>query len=221
MTAPRRRRAHLALAGLETAVKVLLIDPPELYLRGAGHTRQVQPLGLAYVGAAVQDIADVRIIPGTREGEVLRERGLGDAGPWGGAYGDLVARVRLVGNDAATQPPPARPAAKNMADEKVADEKVADEPAVNPSSDHVDLDISIPEAVLGGRVTLQTPQGKVRLTIPPGTSSGARMRLKGKAAEGADLYVVLRIVVPRGLDDESRDLIEQFARLNPDDPREG
>ena len=83
MTAPRRRRAHLALAGLETAVKVLLIDPPELYLRGAGHTRQVQPLGLAYVGAAVQDIADVRfLLPDTRAY-------VGDA-PWPGLLDAIV-----------------------------------------------------------------------------------------------------------------------------------
>jgi len=72
---------------------------------------------------------------------------------------------------------------------------------------------------LGGRVELMTPQGKVRLTVPPGTSSGARLRLKGKAASGGDLYVLLRIVVPHSLDEESRALIEQFALLNPDDPR--
>ncbi len=48
-------------------MKVLLIDPPELFLRGLGHTRQVQPLGLAYVGAAIDDIADVRfLLPDTR-----------------------------------------------------------------------------------------------------------------------------------------------------------
>jgi DnaJ-class molecular chaperone len=153
----------------------------------------------------VQDIADVRIIPRTRDGEVLRERGLGDAGPWGGAYGDLVARVHLVGDDA----PKADP------DAKEAEPEGLDDPVV----DHIDLDISIPEAVLGGRVALETPGGSVRLTIPPGTSSGSRLRLKGKGTDGVDLYVVLRIVVPRVLDDESRDLIEKFARLNPDDPR--
>jgi DnaJ-class molecular chaperone len=63
----------------------------------------------------------------------------------------------------------------------------------------------------------------VRVTIPPGTSSGTRMRLKGKGAAGpdgpADLYVVTRIVVPKVLDEESRRLVEEFARLNPGDPR--
>jgi len=148
----------------------------------------------------VQDLADIRIIPGTRDGEVLRERGQGDAGPWGGAYGDLVVRVRLVGDE---RRPPTEPEA----------------PREDPAPQQVSLDISIPEAVRGGRIELDTPKGKVRLTIPPGTSSGARLRLKGKGEGGGDLYVLLRIVVPSGLDDESRALIEQFALLNPDDPR--
>jgi anaerobic magnesium-protoporphyrin IX monomethyl ester cyclase len=48
-------------------MKVLLIDPPELFLRGDGTTRQVQPLGLAYVGAAIDDVATVRfLLPDTR-----------------------------------------------------------------------------------------------------------------------------------------------------------
>jgi DnaJ-class molecular chaperone len=152
----------------------------------------------------VQDIADVRIIPGTRDGEVLRERGLGDAGAWGGAYGDLVVRVRLVGDERA-KPEPPKP-----------DPAPVEAP---PQAEQVSLDISVAEALLGGRVELMTPQGKVRLTVPPGTSSGARLRLKGKAASGGDLYVLLRIVVPHSLDEESRALIEQFALLNPDDPR--
>jgi DnaJ-class molecular chaperone len=46
------------------------------------------------------------------------------------------------------------------------------------------------------------------------------VRLRGKGPNGADLYVVFQIVVPRVLDDESRQLIERFAELNPDDPRE-
>lgn len=153
----------------------------------------------------VQDIADVRILPGTREGLVLRERGLGDAGPFGGIYGDLVATVRLVGR--ASPPPPPRP-------------EPAPRPTARPAtstgdgSDHT-LEISVVEALLGGRVELETPAGKVRLTIPPGTSGGTRMRLKGKGAGGEDLYVEVRIRVPRTLDEESRQLIEAFARLNP------
>lgn len=146
----------------------------------------------------VQDIADVRIIPGTGDGTHLRERGLGNAGPHGGAYGDLVATVRIVGER--PKPPPS--------------------PEPEPKGDSRTVDISVVEALLGGRVSVETPQGSVRVTIPPGTSSGTRMRLKGRGAPGpdglaGDLYVVTRIVVPKELDLESRRLVEEFARLNP------
>ncbi len=139
----------------------------------------------------VQDIADIRIIPGTRDGTVLRERGLGDAGSHGGTYGDLVVTVRLV---AERQPQPSVP--RGDRDAQI-------------------LEISVVEAILGGRVEIDTPQGQVRLTIPPGTSGGTRMRLKGKGVGGADHYVEVRIRVPKNLDEESRQLIEAFARLNP------
>lgn len=147
----------------------------------------------------IQDIADIRVVPGTRDGSLLREKGLGDAGAWGGPYGDLVVRVRVVG---------------------VADAAVRhDAPPVEQS-----VDITVVEALLGGRIEVETAGGKVRVTIPPGTDSGAKLRLKGKGPAGADgrpgdLFVVLRIVVPKRLDDESRGLIERFASLNPWDPR--
>ena len=76
------------------------------------------------------------------------------------------------------------------------------------------------EALLGGRVEVTTPGGRVRLSLPPGTSSGTRLRLRGRGAGGADVYVRVRIVVPKSLDAESRSLIERFAELNPDSPRD-
>jgi DnaJ-class molecular chaperone len=95
-------------------------------------------------------------------------------------------------------------------------------PAEN--DEDIDLDISVVEALLGGRVELPTPQGSVLLTVPPGTSSGSRLRLKRRGAvDGAgqptDLYVRVRIVVPGHLDEESRALVKEFAKLNPKSPR--
>ncbi|MHC4925296.1 MAG: DnaJ domain-containing protein [Planctomycetota bacterium] len=57
----------------------------------------------------IQDVADVRITPATRSGVVLRERGLGDAGPYGGSYGDLVVRVRVQGEPKPKPKPRSRP----------------------------------------------------------------------------------------------------------------
>jgi curved DNA-binding protein len=76
------------------------------------------------------------------------------------------------------------------------------------------------EAVLGGRVQIETPGGVVWLTIPPGTSSHAKLRLRNKgpvndAGTRGDLQVIIRIVVPRDMDEESTKLLRRFADLNP------
>ena len=91
----------------------------------------------------------------------------------------------------------------------------------------VEIPISISEAILGVRVEVPTLNGPKSLPIPPGTSTGRRLRLKGqgvpasKTAPDGDLYLVIKVVVPAKVDDASRALIEQFAALNPSDPRQG
>src|SRR5262245_55982383 len=85
----------------------------------------------------------------------------------------------------------------------------------------IDVPISIPEAVLGGKVEVPTVGGKrVTVKIPPGTSSGSRIRLPGMGAGGGDQYLVMKVVVPKGKpDDRTRELIEEYAKLHPDDVR--
>ena len=91
----------------------------------------------------------------------------------------------------------------------------------------VDVPVSVAEAILGARVEVPTLDGSKSLPIPPGTSTGRRLRLKGqgipasKTAPDGDLYLVIRVVVPAKVDDESRALIEQFAAKNPSEPRQG
>jgi DnaJ-class molecular chaperone len=143
--------------------------------------------------------------PGTRHGQTLRVEKMGDAGLHGGPYGELVADVRIVGS-----PPPKDPGRMKM--------PRREDDAGAP--DVLRVDIGVVEALLGGRVTVQTPAGPVRVAIPAGTSSGTRMRLRGKGTPNgdgtpADLVAELRIVVPKSLDDESRRLIERFGELNP------
>lgn len=198
--------------------------------------------GVTDVGVVkLQDIADIRIIPGTPDGETLREKGLGDAGAYGGPYGDLLVRVKLIGAKQRPRPPQERSGFDPPTQEEPrprhdggrareapqepppSREAPPDEAAARVTPDATGtatVDVSVAEAILGGRIPLDTPQGRVRISIPPGTSSGTRMRLKGKGDGGIDLFVVIRIVVPTGLDDESRRLIEEFARLNPGLPRE-
>jgi DnaJ-class molecular chaperone len=90
----------------------------------------------------------------------------------------------------------------------------------------VEVPITVPEATLGARVEVPTLNGFKTLTIPAGTSSGQKLRLRGQGVPATknhpegDLYIVPKIVVPRSVDDESRQLIEQFAARNPQRPRE-
>jgi len=80
------------------------------------------------------------------------------------------------------------------------------------------LDITPWEAALGAKVPVHTLDGEVTMTIPPGTNSNARLRLRGKGLKDGDLYVRLRIVVPAELTDEEKALFEQLkekSRFNP------
>jgi len=92
----------------------------------------------------------------------------------------------------------------------------------------VEVPISVSEAILGARVEVPALDGSTKsLPIPPGTSGGRRLRLKGqgipasKTSPDGDLYLMIKVVVPPKVDDESRQLIEKFAALNPSNPRLG
>jgi curved DNA-binding protein len=82
--------------------------------------------------------------------------------------------------------------------------------------------ISLSEAVLGAKVEVPTlDSSRLSVKIPPGTSSGSRLRLRGKGIAGGDQYIEIKVAVPAPKDEESRKLIEEFARLNPQNPRDG
>ena len=158
--------------------------------------------------AEYDEIHDLRVPPGTQPGEGLRVPKMGHAGQNGGPYGDLVAQVRLVGPGSRQPTPSPRPEPQTPTGEQ----------------DQLVVPISVTEALLGGPIEVDTPQGRVYLRLPPCTSGGSRFRLKAKGLPDArgvasDIVVRLRIVTPALLDDDSRELVEQFARLNPYDPR--
>ncbi|MFT5682945.1 MAG: DnaJ-class molecular chaperone [Myxococcota bacterium] len=155
------------------------------------------------------EIYDLRLTPDTRNGAVIRIPRMGSAGTGGGAYGELACTVRVI----------VEPGGKDERVRRSAPSTAPGAPSAAPGED-IDLPISLVEALLGGRVEVSTPGGRVRLSIPPCTSSGTRLRLRGRGPRGSDLYVRLRIVVPDTLDADSRQLIERFAELNPDSPRD-
>jgi DnaJ-class molecular chaperone len=84
----------------------------------------------------------------------------------------------------------------------------------------IDVPISVPEAVLGGSIDVPTVSGdRLTVKVPAGTSSGARVRMRGKGIAGGDQYLVFQVVAPKHIDDESRTLMQEFANRNPQEPR--
>jgi curved DNA-binding protein len=88
---------------------------------------------------------------------------------------------------------------------------------------YLDVPISMYEALLGTKVQVPTLDGPVTLTVPAGTSSGAKLRIKGRGvergSEKGDQYVQVKVVVPKGLDDDDKATVEKLAKKHPINPR--
>jgi len=87
--------------------------------------------------------------------------------------------------------------------------------------------LSMSEAVLGAKIDVPTLDGVTRLTIPPGTSGGTRLRLRGKgirdqrASTAGDMYVIPHIAVPKDVSPRARELLDQLASELGQHPRAG
>jgi molecular chaperone DnaJ len=142
---------------------------------------------------------EVRIKPGTRDGQRIRLAGKGNAGGHGGTPGDLYVIVRT-----------------------------GDHPVFHREGDdiHVTVPITAMEAGLGAKIEVPTIDGRALLKIPPGTQSGQRLRLREKGVPSAtrdgvrgDEIVEVKITVPMPRDEKTKELLRELAKLNPDDPR--
>jgi len=142
----------------------------------------------------------VKIPPGVDTGSRVRLQGMGEPGRNGGPPGDLYIITRV------------RP-----------------HPVLERKGDnlYVEVPITITEAALGARIEVPTIDGTTTMRVPPETSSGQVFRLKGKGVPHlkgggqGDQFVTVKIVAPRNLDARSQELLREFARLNPGDPRRG
>jgi curved DNA-binding protein len=87
----------------------------------------------------------------------------------------------------------------------------------------LDVPVSMYEALLGAKIEVPTLDTKVTLTIPPGTSSGAKLRIKGRgierAGEKGDQLVIVKVIVPKDLDDDGRETVNKLQSKFPVDAR--
>ncbi len=144
------------------------------------------------VGNAKTETYDVKIPAGVHEGQRIRLKARGEAGPGGGEAGDLFLKVRLAAHR---------------------------DFRVEAGGDlYYDLVVAPWQAVLGAEVSVPTLEGKtMKLAIPPGSQVGRRFRLKGRGlpATGGgrtDLYVQVGVTLPEQLSEHERALWEQLAQ---------
>ncbi len=87
----------------------------------------------------------------------------------------------------------------------------------------VDLPISLYEALLGTKVEVPTLEGPVTLTIPPGTNSGAKLRIKERGifrgSDKGDQFVVMKVIVPKNLTADEVELVKKLQATHPVDAR--
>jgi curved DNA-binding protein len=89
---------------------------------------------------------------------------------------------------------------------------------------YVNVPVTLQEAVLGGKVDVPTPKGMITLKIPPGTSSGKRLRIRqqgvpGKDGARGDLFAEIQIVLPSQLSSEFKELVQKTGGSYTENPR--
>jgi len=146
-----------------------------------------------------QEPLEFRIKAGTRDGQRIRLAGKGNAGINGGPPGDLYLII-----------------------------KAGTHPFFTRVSDdiYVTVPVTVVEAALGAKIEVPTVDGRTQLKIPPGTQTGQKLRLRDKGVPSAtredargDQIVEVKIVVPKVQDERSKEILREFGRLNPEDPR--
>jgi molecular chaperone DnaJ len=167
--------------------------------RGTGWRRPPRCHGCGGRGARPEPCRiAVTIPPGVDTGAQVRIPGEGHAAPGPGPRGDLIVITRV------------RP-----------------HPLFARKGDHLhcEVPVTVPEAALGARLRIPTPDGPAVVTIPAGAQSGQTFRLRGRGCprldrEGrGDLLVQVRVVIPRNADPALEEVLQALKRLLPDNPR--
>ena len=145
------------------------------------------------------ETVQVRIPAGVAEGDRVRVPGKGNAGVRGGQPGDLFVIVHVAPHSLYRR---------------------------DGDDLHIVVPIAVHEAALGARVGIPTPEGGARLRVPPGTQSGQRFRLRERGlpskreGQRGDLVVEVRLMLPKLLDERSKELLREFGRINGENVRD-
>ncbi len=143
---------------------------------------------------ASSERAEVDIPAGVASGSRVRYPGRGDTDPGTGRTGDLIVATH-----------------------------VDDDPFFQRVGDnvHCTVPVSVSEASLGARIEVPGLDGALTLKVPPGTQSGQKLRLRGRGAPSlrdsearGDLYVAIQVVIPRALDERSKEILRELGDLN-------
>lgn len=138
----------------------------------------------------------VNIPKGVTPGQQLRLAGQGHPGMGGGGPGDLYLEIQF------------NPDARYR---------------VEGSSVYQNVPVAPWEAALGAGISVPTPSGAVEVTVPPGSQSGRKLRLKGRgipSSQPGDLYLILDVVLPPATSERARELYQAMARDLAFNPRE-
>jgi molecular chaperone DnaJ len=166
---------------------------------GAGRLVETPCRACASLGVEMRSEAiTVRIPAGVGDGARIRVPGKGNVGERQGPAGDLFITVQVEPHQTFQR---------------------------EGNDFHLTFPIGVHEAALGAKIDVPAPDGPARLRVPPGTQTGQRFRIRGRGApsprsgERGDLIVEVKVVLPKVLDERSKELLREFGRINGNQPR--
>ncbi len=176
--------------------------------RGSDIVHELQvPFATAIQGGEVQiavrrqsgktETISVKVPAGIEDGKKIRIRGQGEPGPRRGTPGDILITIRVAPHPCFQR---------------------------RGSNLHVTVPVTLSEAASGAKIDVPTPSGTVTLSVPAGTSSGTKLRLKKhgvapKGGPGGDLLAEIQVVLPKDLSEADRHWLADLGQRYPQDPR--
>lgn len=148
----------------------------------------------------ITETVKAKIPAGVDNGSTVKVKGYGNAGRGGASYGDLILEISVIPHPFFTR---------------------------KGDDIYIDLPITFVESTLGAKVEVPTPNGSaVTMKIPEGTQGGQKFRITGKGfvspkgKNRGDMYVIAKIVIPKGLSESEKEEIKKIDKFYRENPRE-